>query len=211
MFKRSTAFLAAWLLLPTMGSAAACGDWQSTVLPSDRSAVTVPVRQLLDQLPAHPIDADPEDMADEVSSLNEARFLLDSASHPLPLGDIQGTWRMKSIQAGRTGAYAYPYFSGHIERTACGYHFSKTSGSQRRNGELLPMPGSDTALAFLGTFTVNDDPTRPYGPDNRLLGEPAGPQGPANSVGRLLRIGPHTLVMILDADDKGFELYRLER
>ena len=211
MFKRSWVLLPAWLLLPAIASAAACGNWQSIVLPSDRPAVTVTIRQLLDQLPARPIDASPEYMADEMASLDEARFLLDSASHPLPLGDIRGTWRVKSIQAGRTGAYAYPYFAARIEHAACGYRFSKTSGSQRRHGKLLPMEGDASALAFLGALTVNDTIAKPYGPDNRMTQESFGPEDSRNSAGRLLRIGPHTLVMILDAGDKGFELYRLER
>jgi hypothetical protein len=37
------------------------------------------------------------------------------------------------------------------------------------------------------------------------------PDGPTNSAGRLLRIAPDTLLMIMDAGDDGFELYRLER
>ena len=211
MFKRSSMLGAAWLLWPAMASAAACESWQSIVLPADRPALTTPVQQILDQLPARPLSASPEYLADETAALDEARFLLQRALHPLPLGDVQGAWRVRSIQAGRTGAYAYPYFAGRIDRTACGFSFSKTRGSQRRSGALLPMAQDDRALAFLGVFTVNDDPTRPYGPDNRPLGEPAGRDGPVNSVGRLLRIGPHTLLMLLDVDGKSFELHRLER
>lgn len=211
MFKRSSMLIAAWLLWPAMASAATCESWQSTVLPADRPALTTPVQQVLDQLPARPRSVSPDYLADQAAALDEARYLLQRALHPLPLGDIHGAWRVRSIQAGRTGAYAYPYFAGRIDRTACGFRFSKTRGSQRRSGALLPMAEDDRALAFLGAFTVNDDPTRPYGPDNRPLGEPAGPEGPVNSVGRLLRIGPHTLLMLLDVGDNGFELYRLER
>lgn len=211
MFKRSLMLVAAWLLLPAIASAAACESWASIVLPADRPALTTPVQQVLDQLPARPLSASAEYLADETAALDEARFLLQRALHPLPLGDIQGAWRVRSIQVGRTDAYAYPYFAGRIDRSACGFRFSKTRGSQRRHGLLLPMADDDRALAFLGAATVNDDPTRPYGPDNRLLSEPAGPDGPVNSVGRLLRVGPHTLLILLDANDNGFELYRLER
>ncbi|MGN6328953.1 MAG: hypothetical protein ACTHL5_08445 [Rhodanobacter sp.] len=37
------------------------------------------------------------------------------------------------------------------------------------------------------------------------------PDGPTHSAGRLLRIAPDIVLMIMDADDDGFELYRLER
>lgn len=211
MFKRSSMLIAAWLLWPAMASAATCESWQSTVLPADRPALTTPVQQVLDQLPTHPLSASPDYLADQAAALDEARYLLQRALHPLPLGDIHGAWRVRSIQAGRTDAYAYPYFVGRIDRTACGFRFSKTRGSQRRSGTLLPMAQDDRALAFLGVFTVNDDPTRPYGPDNRPLGEPAGPDDQVNSVGRLLRVGSHTLLILLDVGDNGFELYRLER
>jgi hypothetical protein len=43
------------------------------------------------------------------------------------------------------------------------------------------------------------------------MGQLSGPEGPVNSAGRLLRIAHDTLLMILDADAKGFELYRLDR
>jgi hypothetical protein len=37
------------------------------------------------------------------------------------------------------------------------------------------------------------------------------PDGPTHSAGRLLRIAPDSVLMIIDAGNDGFELYRLER
>lgn len=188
-----------------------CLNWKAIALPLDRPSVHVDINALADLLPAHPVNADPEYLDDEIRTLDEAHDLLNRARHPLPLGDIRGAWRVASYQMGRTGGYSYPYFAGHIDRAACGYRFIKTRGSQRRSGVLLPMQESERALAFLGVATVNGNTSQPYGPTNRSLGHPVGPDGPTNSAGRLLRIAPNTLLMIMDADNDGFELYRLER
>lgn len=212
MLKHVTACVVALLLMPTVAAAGDCQDWQATVLPTDRPSMAVTVGSLLDRLPEQPFSSSPEFVADQTRALDKARDLLVQAEHPLPLGDITGAWRVASIQVSSSGFYDYPYFAARIERAGCGYRFAKSTGSQRRTGRLLPMK-NDRALAFLGTFTVNDDPTASYGPDNRSLGLPAGPDGPTNSVGRLMRLGPDTLLMILDAhvDDNAFELYRLQR
>jgi hypothetical protein len=196
---------------PTVASSQECRDWKAIALPSDHPSVQVDVNALGDLLPSQPVNADPEYLGDEIRTLEEAHDLLDRARHPLPLGDITGVWRMASYQMGRTGGYSYPYFAGHIDRTPCGYRFIKTRGSQRRGGVLLPMQENGRALAFLGVATVNGNSSAPYGPANRPMGLPMDPDGPTNSAGRLLRIAPDTLLMIMDAGDDGFELYRLER
>lgn len=211
MMMRASLFYAALLFAPAFSRASECRNWQTVALPSDRPNVQVAIDTLVELLPAQPADKDPEFVADQSHALTEARDLLERARHSLPLGDISGAWRVESIQLERTGGFSYPYFAGHIERTACGYRFTKTQGSQRRSGVLLPMQEDDHALAFLGVSTVNENPARPYGPDNRPMGQPSGPEGPVNSAGRLLRISPDTLLMILNADVKGFELYRLDR
>jgi hypothetical protein len=174
--------------------------------------MAISVDSLLDRLPREPFATSPEYVAEATRTLDEARDLLVQARQPMPLGDVTGTWRVASIQFSSRGAFGYPYFTGRIDRDACGYHFAKATGSQRRTGELLAMEDERT-LAFLGTSTVNDGRTAPYGPTNRSLGLPAAPEAPTNSVGRLVRLGPDTLLMILDVhvDDNAFELYRLQR
>jgi len=199
------------LAAPAVASAQECRNWKAVALASDRPSVQVDVNALAGLLPAQPADPDSEYANDEIRALEEAHDMLQRAGHPLPLGDIRGVWRVASYQMGRTGGYSYPYFAGHIDRTPCGYRFIKTQGSQRRSGALLPMQENGRALAFLGVATVNGNTSKPYGPANRPMGLPMDPEGPTNSAGRLLRIGPDTLLMIMDASDDGFELYRLER
>jgi hypothetical protein len=211
MSLRNSIFCLMMLAAPAVASAQECRNWKAVALPSDRPSVQVDVSVLAGLLPAQPANPDSEYADDEIRALKEARDLLDRAGHPLPLGDIRGAWRVASYQMGRTGGYSYPYFAGHIDRTTCGYRFIKTRGSQRRSGVLLPMQENGRALAFLGVATVNGNTSKPYGPTNRPMGQPMGLEGPSNSAGRLLRIGPDTLLMIMDAGDGGFELYRLER
>lgn len=208
---RTSLFYAVLFMAPAFAGATECRDWQAIVLPPDRTSVQVSVDALLAMLPAHPADTDAEFVADQTKALSEARELLARARHSMPLGNITGAWRIASIQVGRTGGFSYPFFAGRIDRTTCGYRFIKTQGSQRRGGVLLPMSQDERVLAFLGSSTVNDNPGKPYGPGNQPMEKQSGPDAPVNSAGRLLRISPDTLLMILDADDKGVELYRLER
>ena len=209
---RTAALAAACFLIPVIGRADACRSWQNTLLPDDRPSMAITVDTLLDRLPKEPFAVAPDDLAEETRTLDEARDLLVQARHPLPLGDIKGAWHVASLQFSSNGAFGYPYFAGRIERDTCGFHFAKTTGSQRRTGELLPMADERT-LAFLGTSTVNNGATAAYDAANRQLGLPGASEGLTNSVGRLVRLGPDTLLMILDAQvyDNAFELYRLQR
>lgn len=208
---RTSILFAGLLLAPAFAAAGECRDWKAIAMSSDQPAVQVAVDTVARMLPAQPADTDPEFLQEQLEALDEARNLLQRARDPLPLGDVTGAWRVASIQLGTQGGIGYPPFAGHIERTACGYHFIKTEGSQRRSGMLLPMQDNDRALAFLGVQTYNANTTKPYGPDNMMVWQQPQDGIPGNSVGRLLRIAPDSLLMILDADERGFELYRLDR
>jgi hypothetical protein len=197
-------------------------DWRTLVLPGDRVAVEADADAALARIPS--AAAMPgyhgEDLREaSLGGIVLAHALLRRARTPLPLGDIAGAWRVRSIQASGDAVFDYPFFRAEIERADCGYAFRKTTGSQRRTGRLLPIDGARTndddarALAFLGTGTVNDNRTGDYGAGNPPRSTPMGAMGdaPVNSAGRLLRIGEGELLMILDMDERGFELYHLKR
>jgi len=208
---RTSVIFAGLLLAPALATASECRDWRTIALPSDRPGVQVDLDTVAGMLPAQPENTDSDFLYEQIQALDEARYLLERAHHPLPLGDITGAWRVASIQLDTKGGFAYPHFAGHIEHTACGYNFIKTQGSQRRSGMLLPMQGNGRTLAFLGVRTYNGNTAKPYGPDNMAVWQLPEDGIPANSVGRLIRISPDTLLMILDADEQAFELYRLDR
>lgn len=172
-------------------------DWTALALPRHRAMAETTPQALLDALAEAGGDIAP---------------LRDLLQHPaLALGDIEGAWRVRSLQFDGETVYAYPYFQARVSADACGHAFAKTTGSQRRSGQLYPVAGDDTRLAFLGASTVNDDPPRAYEPARSPQSQRFGEE---NSAGVLYRIGAGELVMLLDADpDAGgrFEVYHLRR
>ena len=133
------------------------------------------------------------------------RRLLERARMPQRLGDVAGAWQVRSLQVNDHGTFAYPWFRAAIRRTRDGLWFEKTTGSQRRSGVLLPH-GDGRTLVLLGGATVNEDPQVGY---SRTRG--AGGPAPSDTVGRLYRIGPRELLMVLDAQGSRFEVYHLRR
>ncbi len=200
------------LLLACLGFsciAAPC-DWQARLQDEDRPALQVTPEFALQRI------EDDYDDADQSAGAGLARELLQRARTPLPVGDIGGRWKIRSIQvstrsSGMSFAYAYPNFAATIERNDCGFDFAKTTGSQRHGGQLYALDGDERRLLLLGTAVVNRQPLRAYGPDN--LSSSAGSDGEhaQNSVGHLWRIGPQMLVLLVDADERGFNLYQLTR
>ena len=180
---------------PAPAEAADPCDWTRIALPQHRAMVEATPQSLLDAVAA--ADGD----------VAQLRPLLERPA--LPLGEIDGAWRVRSLQSNLGSVFAYPYFAARIAPADCGHAFAKTTGSQRRTGVLYPIAGQPDRLAFLGASTVNDDPPRGYDP-----ARPAGDQRPGeeNSAGVLYRIGPDELLALLDARGDGrFEVYHLRR
>jgi Domain of unknown function (DUF4893) len=187
--------------------AASC-DWKAKLLPDDKASPEVSPDTVLDLLlPQY-------DDEDQQASADLARSLIAKLHAPLPIGNIAGKWKIRSIQVSRGNydfAYAYPNFAATIEGNACGFHMAKTTGSQRRGGQLYLSAGSDRRLVFLGTAVVNDGQLLDYSPSNRPSSALAGDEGARNSVGQMWRVGPNELVMLVDVDKKSFELYQFTR
>lgn len=176
-------------------------DWRAVAWPGDQRAVETGLDLA-------------RDVSDGIASSNPdiraIRALLDRARSPQRLGDISGAWQVRSLQVstGHDFAYAYPFFKARIARDRCGWTFAKTTGSQRRTGVLRAIDGAPRALAFLGGATVNNDPIRAY---SRIANPRATTQAESDTQGRLVRIGPRELLMVLDVRPDRFELYHLKR
>lgn len=187
------------VLLAASGITAAADrcDWQAAARDQDAAKVQTnlaALQNILRKASGSGVDQ---------ASKHAAEQLLQRAEHPQALAAIVGRWKVRSLQVSEDFVYAYPFFAARItDPPACGYRFAKTSGSQRRAGGLYPMADNKRQLAFLGATTVNDDPVRDYDQHSA---------SPHNSAGRLLRIGRNELLMIVDADASGFELYQLKR
>ena len=169
-------------------------DWRAQVWPADHDAILAE--------PTFDLALDDHDPV-----LADARQALALAGSGRPLGTITGAWQVRSLQFdGRGGAYAYPWFDATIARQGGVLTFAKTSGSQRRQGRLLPIDRS--TLAFLGSQSVNDEPSPGY---SRQWPSPPAARVEGDSVGRLVRTGESELLMVLDVDGPRFELYQLRR
>lgn len=155
------------------------------------------------------MEADRRDLADHVPrDTADARMMRTLLRRPsLPLGNIDGPWRVRSLQSAHGDVFGYPFFAGEIRPHPCGHAFAKTAGSQRRSG-ILHRDAKPDRLAFLGTQTVNDEPPRAYDP---AWPEEAQWPGHANSAGFLVRIGPDELLMVLEAHTERLEVYHLQR
>lgn len=187
------------LLAPLSALAAPRCDWNSIAADADRATATVSVRTLQQAIAPSYEDADME------AGAALARTLLQRAQAPQAPGTLDGRWKVRSIQVDRRFAYAYPYFKAEIGADPCGYRLRKTSGSQRRSGTLYPLAAGSREFAFLGASTVNDEPEGRYAPGNVSDGTHG------NSVGRLVALGADELLLILDGNADGFELYQLIR
>jgi hypothetical protein len=192
--------LAASLPMSLRAAEPAGCDWRERALPADADLIDSRGLGLEERL--LPIDDQPEG----------AELLALLERPPLPLGDLQGRWRVRSLQFSRMSGdagqvFAYPFFNALIDRNPCGYHLAKTSGSQRRSGQLYPLQG-EPMLAFLGAATINAQTPADYDPQR-----PAESQAPGdgNSAGVLRRIGDDELLLVLDATGDDFEVYHLKR
>jgi hypothetical protein len=76
--------------------------------------------------------------------------------------DLTGDWRCRTIKAGGSlPLVVYGWFKCRVSDDGSGWVLEKTTGSQRTKGRFFT--DSDTRLAYLGAFYVNDDAAPPYG------------------------------------------------
>lgn len=151
-----------------------------------------------------------DQLADDVYGLSDlpaARALLDAETMPRDLEALLGRWRCRSIQIGSLGVFAYPAFRCEIELTEDGtLRFTKTSGSQRRHGQIYPH--NDRSWVFLGGQSVNNDPYREY---SNTRGDSDGEDLEYDTVGLLETLADGRLRLILDASPGQVEFYELSR
>ena len=92
--------------------------------------------------------------------LKYLRDLVSTQPVKLVPADLLKLKQVRSIQIEDYGVFTYPYFSCRFKKTDRGFFFEKTTGSQRRSGTLFQ--NDQHSLAFLGSWTVNDDPQGKY-------------------------------------------------
>jgi len=139
--------------------------------------------------------------------LPKARALLAAPTREADHEALVGDWRCRSTQIDPGGVFAYPAFRCTVELTEDGIlMFTKTTGSQRRHGQIYPFTSS--SWVFLGGRSVNDDPYRVYsGTQADFDGESL----QDDSVGLLETLKDGRIRIVFDATDEGVEFYELSR
>lgn len=191
------------LLLCACSFAAAAADngWRSLMRDEHEAAIDAAHERaaaVLDQLPA-----DAYGRAD----LPKVRALLDAPTQALTADRLPGAWRCRSTQVDRNGVFGYPNFRCVIELTEDGtLMFTKTSGSQRRHGQIYPR--DDHSWVFLGGQSVNDDPYRDY---SATLASASDDDRASDSIGLIETLKDGRIRILFDADDESVEFYELSR
>ena len=168
-------------------------EWRRRIKPqhveSVESAETLAVAFNSARLAAGPRGAGE---VDDTKHLSTAIACLKPQDRPFKEKDLLGNWRCRSIQASDLLVIVYPFFNCRFIRKDGKLFFEKTTGSQRRSGYLYPSAGDH--MVFLGSLTMNDDVNSGEYTD---------------TAGVLVRKGSDRFLLILDATQKGYELYEI--
>ncbi|HWS25959.1 MAG TPA: DUF4893 domain-containing protein [Xanthomonadales bacterium] len=192
--------LALLCLIPL--TAAAEEGWREVMLDAHEvsiDAAHIRAHRALDQLAA-----DAYGRSDAPAAL----ALLDAPVRVTNHEALLGNWRCRSTQVDSSnGVFAYPAFRCVVELTEDGILvFTKTSGSQRRHGQIYPF--GEGRWVFLGGQSVNDEPYRSY---SGTQGDAAGADPSMDSVGLVETLKDGRVRMILDAQTDQVEFYELSR
>ena len=157
-----TLMLAALFILPA-GSAFADGIVDKLMTPADKAR--------LEKYDETRKAALAEARAGAPSEVAELDTLLAKPLLSLPDFNLGGDWRCRTIKAGGLSPLVvYGWFNCKVTDDGSGWMLQKTSGSQRTTGRFYD--DGETRLIYLGSFSVNDDPAKPYGsgPENDQVG-----------------------------------------
>ncbi len=140
------------------------------------------------------------DLADMFALMDEERRPVGSDR------DLIGDCRIRSLQADRLGAYAYPFFRCRIFPEGRALLLRKESGSQRIFGHLA----SENAqrMLFAGAAYIYDETPRAY---SGFDDNPSANSRKGDVTGHLYRLGPRRYLLMLTPKNGRFELFEIRR
>lgn len=173
----------------------------ASLLAEDREALAGAGKNLREELDKW--EASPASRA----AAAEIQKLLDQPRQKIASpGELEGDWRVRSLQVSPYGANAYPYFPCRIFPEGQALVFQKSKGSQRRQG-ILGRAG-ETEFLFVGASHHEGDPVPSYSGS----AEGAGPSDrKQDSVGTLYRLGKNHLIILFAPREGRGEIYELVR
>lgn len=143
------------------------------------------------------------------TAAREVIRLLEAAKEKAPAAaSLVGDWKVRSLQAGEYGVFAYPFFDCQFRKEGPrGIVFQKDRGSQRRIG--LVGQGSDGKLLFVGG-SYTEGSRHPRG--HSALQDKGTAADPKNDSTAIIRqIADGHLLMIFAPTRYGCEIYELKR
>lgn len=215
---RRLAALAAIAALSTAQAAPALAQGMGGALqatqpaPAESSADAPAVweQEMRDEL--NRLNAGGELDADGFAAMSQVLGLLDLPRLPFTKADdITGKWRIRSIQVGQYGVFAYPFFGAVVKTVPGGLVFDKNTGSQRRAGSLtLDEAGR---YAFMGGYYMQGEPANSH---SSTKPNPTDEDRERDSEGVIINLGPgHALLLFRSKFFQGTtysgEIYELKR
>ncbi len=125
-----------------------------------------------------------------------AKKLLSAKPLPLKASELQGYGRVRSIQMKSDDVYTYNYFKCRFTWEVDNLFFEKTTGSQRKWGQLFRM--NDYYINLTGCYYYEGDEITYYRDESKLV------------VGQLKKVAANKVVMLFRGKD-GFELYEFAK
>jgi hypothetical protein len=180
-------------------------DWRKTIHPAHRPSVD----RALEAIAAVHAALDPATRKNDAKTIAEVDTLVTRTSLPFTSEELPGKWKVRSIQGGSLGIFAYPFFPASFEKRDGRLFLKKTSGSQFRHG-FLYADGANSRQIFLGVKYVSGEKPQAYSgtyPHEALDGEDLD----FDSVGVLVKKAPNHFVLILDATETEYEVYEFKR
>ncbi|WMT87239.1 DUF4893 domain-containing protein [Pelagibacterium sp. 26DY04] len=143
-----------------------------------------------------------------LGALPQFQTLIDAEPIAFHIAELEGDWRMRSLQATELGAFVYPYFPARIYPEGQALIFDKASGSQRHRGMLAQA--DDMTVFFVGALYYGYEAPRLY--STMMAGEITPEQREFDAVAEIQKIGENHFVMAFAPEDGGrFRLYEIRK
>jgi len=203
-----TILIAAMLGVPALGQAPDTSDYAKTLFgqlyPADQSLAqgwAAGLEGLLDQL------KDSSEDQETLNSIPDFQRLVEVAHLPFSIGELEGAWRMRSLQATDYGAFIYQYFPARIYPEGQAMVFDKDSGSQRHRGLMAQLDAE--SVFFVGALYYGYEGPRIY--SAMTPGEATDEQRAFDAVAEIYKIGENHFLMAFAPNANRFRLYEIRK
>lgn len=126
-----------------------------------------------------------------LDDIDQFRPLISAEHLDFNIAELEGNWRVRSLQATELGTIAYQYFPARIFSEAQAMVFTKNSGSQRHQGMMAQL--NDSTVLFVGSLYYGYEEPRLY--STMMAGEVSDQQREFDAVAEIYKIGDDHFLM----------------